>query len=85
MEKIMTPNLTVRSADHGEAEVSSSESFSKSTMTVRSDQDIAVIAYHLWELRGCPQGSPDTDWYLAEELRMQGEVFPALKKRTASA
>jgi Protein of unknown function (DUF2934) len=28
--------------------------------------DIAALAYHLWEERGCPQGSPDDDWYEAE-------------------
>jgi Protein of unknown function (DUF2934) len=28
--------------------------------------DIAALAYHLWEERGCPHGSPDDDWYEAE-------------------
>ena len=26
------------------------------------------LAYHLWEDRGCPLGSPDVDWFLAEAL-----------------
>ncbi len=30
--------------------------------------DIAALAYHLWEDRGCPMGSPEEDWYKAEEL-----------------
>lgn len=32
------------------------------------DQDqIAALAYGLWEARGCPEGSPDDDWLQAEE------------------
>lgn len=34
--------------------------------------DIQVLAYHLWEARGCPEGSPDIDWFQAEQqLREQ--------------
>ena len=28
--------------------------------------DIAALAYQLWKDRGCPIGSPDEDWFLAE-------------------
>lgn len=32
--------------------------------------DIALRAYQYWRERGCPEGSPDADWYRAEgELR----------------
>ena len=32
--------------------------------------DIAARAYELWRERGCPEGSPEEDWYQAvEELR----------------
>jgi hypothetical protein len=27
---------------------------------------IASLAHTLWEARGCPEGSPDQDWYEAE-------------------
>jgi hypothetical protein len=27
---------------------------------------VAIMAYQLWELRGCPYGSPDDDWFEAE-------------------
>ena len=30
-------------------------------------EDIACLAYQLWQERGCPNGSPDEDWYRAEE------------------
>jgi hypothetical protein len=32
--------------------------------------DIAALAYNLWKARGCPDGSPQDDWFrAAEELR----------------
>ena len=32
--------------------------------------DIAPLAYALWEARGCPQGSPEEDWFHAvQQLR----------------
>src|SRR5579872_1352514 len=35
-------------------------------------QDTAALAYRLWRARGCPQGSPEEDWFLAvEALRPQ--------------
>jgi hypothetical protein len=30
-------------------------------------QAIAVRAYELWLERGCPNGSPEQDWYRAEQ------------------
>ena len=30
--------------------------------------DVAALAYRLWQERGCPTGSPEEDWYKAEEL-----------------
>jgi len=29
--------------------------------------EIAALAYELWQERGCPLGSPDEDWFRAEE------------------
>ena len=31
-----------------------------------AEQDIAILAYALWEARGCPVGSPEQDWFRAE-------------------
>jgi len=32
--------------------------------------EIAALAYELWQARGCPNGSPQEDWFhAAEELR----------------
>ena len=34
------------------------------------EQDIAAHAYGLWQRRGCPEGSPERDWFRAvEEIR----------------
>ncbi|SRR5579871_684215 len=29
--------------------------------------DIAAVAYELWQARGCPDGSPEEDWFHASE------------------
>lgn len=31
-----------------------------------SQEDIALLAYALWEKRGSPIGSPEEDWFAAE-------------------
>ena len=37
-------------------------------------QDTAALAYALWQARGCPQGSPDEDWFrAAHDLRTRAE------------
>ena len=28
-------------------------------------QEVAAIAYRLWQERGCPEGDPETDWFHA--------------------
>jgi hypothetical protein len=34
------------------------------------DDDIAALAHELWRARGCPDGSPEQDWFQSlEELR----------------
>jgi len=38
----------------------------------------AVLAYRLWETRGCPLGSPEVDWFEAKN-----QVATALAKNEA--
>ena len=28
-------------------------------------KDVAILAYEFWQARGCPEGSPDEDWFHA--------------------
>ena len=36
--------------------------------------DIARLAHELWQARGCPQGSPEEDWFhAAQELRARAQ------------
>lgn len=51
--------------------------------------DIARLAYSLWEARGCPEGSPEIDWFEAvKELRtraMAHEELEDVSPKTLSA
>ncbi len=39
-------------------------------IAVFGHDDIAALAHELWRARGCPEGSPDEDWFqAAEQLR----------------
>ena len=39
------------------------------------DENIAAIAFELWQARGCPMGSPGEDWFRAiEVLRSRAEA-----------
>ena len=31
-------------------------------------EDVATLAYRLWQERGCPDGSSQVDWFQAEQL-----------------
>jgi len=33
-----------------------------------NEEDIAAVAYELWQARGCPSGSPDEDWFQALQI-----------------
>jgi len=45
-----------------------SESKRKNSATAASEPDhVAELAYTLWESRGCPIGSPEEDWFKAEQ------------------
>jgi len=35
--------------------------------TISDEEAVRQLAYELWRARGCPIGSPEDDWYAAEE------------------
>jgi hypothetical protein len=39
----------------------------------------ALLAYEFWRARGCPEGSPEHDWFLAEEQLRHHHSFSAQK------
>ena len=46
-----------------------------------SREDIAALAYAFWAERGCPLGSPEQDWFRAEEeLRKRKRLPNALRE-----
>jgi hypothetical protein len=59
--------------------ISVTDQASDSSETVKSTSDIAALAYELWQQRGCPEGSPEQDWYEAErKVQSQTESQPIL-------
>ena len=53
-----------------------------STSEPENREEIALRAYHLWQERGCPIGSPEEDWFRAEEeLRRRKSTFKVVKDR----
>jgi hypothetical protein len=44
-------------------------------VTTFGHDDIAALAYQLWRARGCPEGSPEEDWFhAAEQLRSRAHT-----------
>ena len=43
-------------------------------------QQIAMLAYSLWQARGCPEGSSEQDWLQAEQ-----QITSGMMSRAASA
>ena len=46
------------------------------TWADRPHEEIARLAYYLWEQRGHPLGSPEVDWFQAED-EVRREESPA--------
>jgi len=51
---------------------SAESSATRPVVTQQPDSsDIAALAFRLWQERGCPEGSPEIDWFLAEQKLCQ--------------
>jgi DUF2934 family protein len=48
-----------------------------STSDLVAHEEIARLAYALWESRGCQAGSPEEDWFSAEEELRTKRIPPA--------
>ena len=45
---------------------------------------IAQLAYSYWQERGCPQGSPEEDWFRAEQVFQLGKLAKQVGRETSS-
>jgi hypothetical protein len=53
-----------------------------SVISEPSYDEVAVHAYHCWQERGCPEGSPEEDWHRAERELLE---LRSLKASAAGA
>lgn len=71
------PKLTPKNTNGKQLEVV--DAFAVSETNPSSPQlnegEIAILAYRLWEERGCPLGCPETDWYSAEQKMQTQSLF----------
>lgn len=45
------------------------------------EAEIAALAYRLWQAKGCPTGSDQEDWFLAESmLKSRSEEEPPVSE-----
>jgi hypothetical protein len=42
--------------------------------TISTHHEIQVRAYHFWQERGCPWGTPEADWFRAEHELTDSEA-----------
>jgi Protein of unknown function (DUF2934) len=69
----VTPGRIQKESEMRKSPTSASASHS-GTPATSMQEDIAKLAYALWQQRGCPQGSADEDWLEAErKLRESSE------------
>lgn len=47
-----------------------------------SHQEVAELAYRLWQQRGCPEGSAEQDWFDATEELREASVSAGVKSAT---
>src|SRR5450759_4892885 len=56
--------------EHSRQALEHSQDAHEQTQAATIGDDIAALARELWQARGCPDGSPQEDWFRAvEELR----------------
>lgn len=55
---------------HQHTELAHREAVTQHGVATFGHEDIAALAHKLWQDRGCPEGSPQEDWFrAAQELR----------------
>jgi hypothetical protein len=54
---------------------SSEEKANEKSINSLDPRRTALLAYEFWRARGCPEGSPEEDWFLAEEQLRHQQTF----------
>jgi len=62
------------SPHHKRRGVYGTPAIAKPTRPQPSHDAIAALAYQYWRERGCPIGSPEEDWYRAEQALRAGQA-----------
>ena len=61
------PEITVHGGATAAAMVTDSVRDAPSSLWMGDQEEIARLAHEYWEARGCPDGSPEEDWFRAEK------------------
>lgn len=48
-------------------------------------EEVARLAYSYWQARGCPDGSPEEDWFRAEAELRTGQSQPEPEEMTTAS
>ena len=59
-------------SDRDKTENGSDPSFEPTHAPIDVHGEISKLAYSLWCQRGCPDGSPEVDWFMAEQQYREG-------------
>lgn len=74
---IMEGNMASRAMKMHRQKAASSLNTQPDTIEIVEAAAVAARAYELWQERGCPIGSPEVDWFQAEDelkTRMTGQA-----------
>jgi Protein of unknown function (DUF2934) len=47
---------------------------SEEAFAALTEETIQARAYELWQQRGCPEGSPEVDWFAAQNELIAGSI-----------
>jgi hypothetical protein len=70
--QISSPELHQEPASPDQHDVREQESQDREA----DERELAVLAYEFWVERGCPEGSPDEDWFRAVRERQVRSRVP---------
>ena len=74
----IAPDMRKRSTQNSPA--SDDTAGAPSASALPEGDAVASLAYQLWTERGRPEGSPDEDWFRAQELLRNGRASSAVSR-----